>query len=331
MLNDLLENYFYLDKKKSKKFSFIFKIVLSIFIIVLILFTGIYSVGEQEQAVITTFGKPTIVSTPGLKFKIPFIQKMKKINTTIQGFPIGYDMETKNFIEDESLMITSDYNFVNVDFYLEYKIVDPIKALYQSKQPALILKTLAQSYIRDTIGTSKVDDVITTGKGEIQAEIKTKIMERLEQEDIGIQLINISIQDAQPPTTEVINAFKAVETAKQDKETTINQANKYKSQQLPKAEAQIDETIKIAEATKEARINEANGQVARFNSMYEEYMNYPLITKKRMFYETMEEILPNLKIVIDSGSSNIEKFLPLEQLTKETITIPTETQQKGEQ
>ncbi|MCI8649981.1 MAG: FtsH protease activity modulator HflK [Anaerotruncus sp.] len=275
---------------------------------------SVYSIREQEQAVVITFGTPSTVSTPGLHFKIPFLQRVHKVSTVINGFPIGYHQDTGESDESESLMITSDYNFVNVDFFVEYKVSDPVKYLYASQDPVLILKTLAQSYIRDTIGLYPVDNVITTGKNEIQAEIKDKLIERLERDDIGLQLVNITIQDAEPPTTQVLEAFKAVETAKQSKETSINNANKYQSEQLPAAAAQVDSIIKQAEATRQGRINEAEGQVARFNAMYEEYVKNPLITKQRMFYETMEEILPELKVIIDNGAGGVTKFLPLENM-----------------
>ncbi|MCH5272253.1 MAG: FtsH protease activity modulator HflK [Lachnospiraceae bacterium] len=287
--------------------------------VLILIFQSFYTIKEQEQAVVTTFGVPHAVSEPGLHVKIPFVQQVTKVNTTIKGFAIGYDETTNISREDESLMITSDYNFVNVDFYVEYKVSDPIKALYASEQPVSILKNIAQSCIRSVVGRTTVDSVITTGKGEIQAEIKERIIAELTAQDIGIQLINITIQDAEPPTTEVMEAFKAVETAKQGKETAINNANKYRNEKLPGAEAQIDRILKEAEAKKEARINEAEGQAARFNALYEEYIKYPLITKQRMYYETMEELLPDLKLIIDSGDSSVEKFLPLEPLTGNTV------------
>lgn len=286
--------------------------------VLILIFQSFYTIKEQEQAVVTTFGIPSTVSEPGLHVKIPFVQKVVKVNTTIKGFAIGYDEVTNVSREDESLMITSDYNFVNVDFYVEYKVSDPIKALYASEQPVSILKNIAQSCIRSVVGRSLVDSVITTGKGEIQAEIKERIIAELGVQDIGIQLVNITIQDAEPPTAEVMEAFKAVETAKQGKETAINNANKYRNEKLPGAEAQIDKILKEAEAQKEARINNAKGQAARFNALYEEYIKYPLITKQRMYYETMEELLPDLKLIIDSSSGSIEKLLPLEPLTGET-------------
>lgn len=300
-----------MEKKTSRVPKLFGTLVLIVVLAAVLLTQSLYSINEQEQAVVTTFGTPTTVSTPGLHFKVPFIQQVQKVSTVINGFPIGYYVDTKESIDQESLMITSDYNFVNVDFFVEYKVSDPVKFLYASKDPIGILKTLAQSYIRDTIGLYPVDSVITTGKNEIQGEIKEKLVERMEKEDLGIQLVNITIQDAEPPTTQVLEAFKAVETAKQSKETAINNANKYKSEQIPAANAKVDQILKQAESTKESRINEAEGQVARFNAMYAEYTKNPLITKQRMFYETMEELLPNMKVIIDDGSGATNKFLPI--------------------
>ncbi len=286
--------------------------------VLVILFNSFYTIKEQEQAVVTTFGVPSKETEPGLHVKIPFVQKVEKVNTTIKGFAIGYDENTSMSKEDESLMITSDYNFVNVDFYVEYKVSDPVMALYASEEPVKILKNVAQSCIRSVVGQYPVDSVITTGKNEIQAEIKERIIAELTKQEIGIQLVNITIQDAEPPTAEVMEAFKAVETAKQGKETAINNANKYRNEKLPNAEAQIDKILKEAEATKAGRINEAEGQTARFNALYEEYIKYPLITKQRMYYEAMEELLPNLKLIIDSSDGSVEKWLPLDSLESDS-------------
>lgn len=301
-----------MNQSNAKSVLRVVKIVAVVLFLLIFGFNCYYTIGEQEQAVVITFGKAEAVSTPGLHFKIPFFQRVKKVDTTIKGLSIGYDINTNMAVEEESLMITSDYNFVNVDFFLEYKVSDPIKALYASENPVLILKNMAQGCIRSVIGSYDVDSVITTGKSEIQGKIREELMTQLEDKDIGLQLVNLSIQDAEPPTTAVIEAFKAVETAKQGKETAINNANKYRSEQLPQAEAEVDQIKKQAEAEKQARINEAAGQAARFNSLYEEYIKYPLITKQRMFYETMQEVLPDLEVIIDNGDGGVQKILPLD-------------------
>ena len=305
--------------KKTQRFSRPVLVVIAVIIALVVsaLMNSFYELKEDEYAVITTFGKPSVVSTSGLKFKWPFIQNRTIVSKATKGFPIGYDMRTGNSIPTESVMITVDYNFVNVDFYVEYRVTDPVKYLYNSADPVGILKMLCQSYIRDTIGLYKVDDVITTGKSEIQAAIKEKILTRLEQEDLGITLVNISIQDAEPPTRQVQEAFKAVETAKQDAETATNNANKYANEVLPAAQADADEVLQQAEAYKTARINEANGQASRFAKLYEEYAKYPEITRQRLFYEAVSEVFPDMKIVITGkGSSDLTTVLPLDDFVQ---------------
>ena len=134
----------------------------------------------------------------------------------------------------------------------------------------------------------------------------------------------MTIQDSEPPTKEVMEAFKAVETAKQGKETAINNANKYRNEKLPGAEAEIDKIMQEAQAQKTQRINEANGEVARFNAMYEEYVKNPQVTRQRMFYEAMEDVLPRLKVVID-GTDQTSTILPLDSFTWGSV----ETQSPG--
>ncbi len=297
----------------KRKASIGVKVFLVVVVLLILAGNSYYTIQEEEQAVVCTFGSPKAVTTPGLHFKIPFVQTVTKVNTTIKGFTIGYSLAEENVTAaDDAMMITSDYNFINVDFYAAYRIADPVKALYASEDPVEILKNIAQNCIRTTIGSYTVDSVLTTGKNEIQANITQMILEKLESYDIGIQLISITIQDAEPPTEEVSNAFKEVETAKQGKETALNNANKYRNEQIPKAEANSDEIIQNAEAAKQERINEANGQVARFNSMYQEYIKYPEVTKKRMFYEAMEDILPDIKVVIESSDGTTSTILPLD-------------------
>nr|WP_243134770.1 FtsH protease activity modulator HflK [Murimonas intestini] len=289
-------------------------IVIAAVVLVFLGMGAFYQIQEQEQAVLITFGKPKAVTETGLHFKLPVIQQVKKVNTTIQGFPIGYDPATNEPLDSESVMITNDYNFIDVDFFVEYRISDPVQYLYASKQPEDILKNIAQGSIRTVIGSYKVDDVLTTGKSEIQAKIKEMILTKMEEQDVGIQLVNITIQDSEPPTVEVMQAFKAVETAKQGKETSLNNANKYRNEKLPEAEATADQIIKNAEAKKQTRINEAEAQVSRFDSMYAEYEKNPVVTKQRMFYEAMEEVLPGMKIIIDNGDG-VQKVLPLDSFT----------------
>ncbi len=304
-------------------------IVITVLILALtagLIVTSVYQLQEDEYAVITTFGKPSVVSTSGLKFRIPLIQRKTIVSKATQGFAIGYNLSNNASIEDESLMISVDFNFVNVDFYVEYRVTDPVKYLYNSREPVQILKMLCQSYIRDTIGLYGVDDVITTGKAEIQASIREKITARLEQEDLGISLVNIAMQDAEPPTTEVQQAFKAVETSKQEAETAINNANKYANEQLPAAKANADEILQSAEAYRQSRVAEAEGQASRFRELYAEYAKFPEITRRRLFYESISTVFPDMKIVImGKDGGKLETVLPLDSF----IRMPEEVGENG--
>lgn len=284
-----------------------------------IVFTGMYNIKEQQQGVVTMFGAVVRTDTAGLHFKLPLIQRVHKVDMTTHGTGIGYTVspEGQNIADTaDGVMITSDFNLINIDFYLEYRVSDPVAYLYHSKEPEIILKNIALASIRSTVVNYTVDEAMTTGKSAIQADVKAKMVEELAEQDIGLQVVNITIQDAEPPTAEIIQAFKSVETAKQGAETKINQARKYQSEQIPAAEAEADRIIQNAEAEKAARIAEAEGQVARFAKMYAEYANNPEITRQRLYYEVLEEILPGIKIYITDGDT--QTMLPLEPFNSAT-------------
>lgn len=284
--------------------------IIAVLIIIIFIFSAagssFYTLSETESAVITTFGRAGVNENKGLQFKIPFIQKVTKVSTTVRNFEVGYrEDEDGNYtnVENESIMITSDMNFIDIDFYVTYQVTDPLEYMYATEDPETVLKNIVQSTIRGTLSAYGVDSALTTGKSEIQQNIKTIVMDELEKQNIGLSLIDISIQDVEPPTSQIKEAFSEVENARQNKESALNEANQYRNEQIPAAEAKADKIVQKAEAQKTARINEANGQVARFNSEYSEYIKYPLITKQRMFYEAMEEIAPDLKIVINDDEN----------------------------
>ena len=297
-----------MTRDQQKKLSGFGKVGLAVVLALAVVLNGIYTLDETEDAVITTFGVPAIEEGSGLHFKIPFVQKIKKVSTETQGLRIGYD-EYDNTIENEALMITKDFNFINVDFYLKWQVVDPVAFVYAAEEPVTMLKTLAMSYIRDTIGSYGVDEVLTTGKAQIQAEIKEKLTKRMESEAIGVAVRNVSIQDCDPPTAEVVRAFKAVEDAKQNAETAVYNATADKNKRILNAEAEANQILENAQAEKTARIKEAEGEVAKFNAMYEEYIKFPEITKERMYYETMENLLPEVKVIIQDDSGKVVNVL----------------------
>lgn len=212
-------------------------------------------------------------------------------------------------------MITGDYNIVNVDFFVEYRISDPVQYLFSSNEPELILKNLIQSQVRNVVGSATVDAVLTDGKENIQMQVKDLVAQILSEYDIGLTLVEVRIQDAEPPTTDVIEAFKAVETAKQQAEAVVNNAMAYQNAQLPNAKAEADKLLQNAEYLKQKRVNEAVEAVAMFQAMYEEYKLNPDITLSRMYYEAISQILPGVKVFINTGSGdNVNMLLPLDEL-----------------
>ena len=306
-----------LDLQKIKKWSIIAAVV--IFVIIGIT-TCFYTVDDKQQAVVTTFGKVTDVTDAGLHFKLPFgIQKVDKVNVNVyQKIELGYTTDKNGVVvtnTSESTMITGDFNIVNVDFYVEYKITDPVKFLYSSNNPELILKNLIQSQVRNVVGSSTVDSVLTDGKENIQMQVKELVAQILAEYDIGLTLIDVRIQDAEPPTTEVNEAFKAVETAKQTAEAVVNEAKAYENAQIPNAEAQADKLLQNAEYLKTKRVNEAVEAVAMFEAMFVEYEQNPDITRSRMYYEAISKVLPGVRIYINTGDGqSVEMLLPLESI-----------------
>ena len=284
--------------------------------------TCFYTVDDKQQAVVTTFGKVTDITDAGVHFKLPFgIQQVRKVDVNVyQKIELGYSSDKYGYAtnETESSMITGDYNIVNVDFFVEYKISDPVQYLFSSNQPEVILKNLIQSQVRNVVGSSTVDAVLTDGKENIQMQVKDLVTAILQEYNIGLTLVDVKIQDAEPPTQDVVEAFKAVETAKQQAETVINDAKAYQNAQLPKAQAQADQLIQNAEYLRQKRINEAVEQVAMFQAMYEEYALNPEITRSRMYYEAISSVLPGVKLYINTGGegSNVQMLLPLDKLAE---------------
>lgn len=307
-----------MDLQKIKKWAIIAVVAI---VVIIGIATCFYTVDDKQQAVVTTFGKVTDITDAGLHFKLPFgIQKHKTVDINVyQKIELGYTTGADGLAvtnTSESTMITGDFNIVNVDFYVEYKISDPVKFLYSSNNPELILKNLIQSQVRNVVGSSTVDSVLTDGKESIQMQVKELVTQILAEYDIGLTLVDVRIQDAEPPTTAVNEAFKAVETAKQTAEAVVNEAKAYENAQVPNAQAQADKLLQNAEYLKTKRINEAVEAVAMFEAMFIEYEQNPDITRSRMYYEAISKVLPGVRIYINTGDGeSVDLLLPLESIT----------------
>ena len=174
--------------------------VIAALLVLAVALTCFYTVDDKQQAVVTTFGKVTDVTEAGVHFKLPLgIQKVEKVDVNVyQKIELGYSSSGNSYEvnDSESTMITGDYNIVNVDFFVEYKISDPVQYLYSSNMPELILRNLIQSQIRNVVGSSSVDAVLTDGKEGIQMQVKELVTEILKEYDIGLTLVDVKIQDA---------------------------------------------------------------------------------------------------------------------------------------
>ena len=311
---------------KKPSFKGLGKTIIVIAVLAAVVLAGLtcfYTVDDKQQAVVTTFGKVTNITDAGVHFKLPFgIQQVHKVDVNVyQKIELGYSSDGQYYEtnEAESTMITGDYNIVNVDFFIEYRISDPVQYLYSSNSPEQILRNLIQSQVRNVVGSSTVDSVLTDGKENIQMQVKDLVTQILQEYNIGLTLVDVKIQDAEPPTTDVIEAFKAVETAKQQAETVVNDAKAYQNAKLPDAQAQADKLIQNAEYLKQKRINEGVEAVAMFEAMYAEYALNPEITRSRMYYEAIAGILPGVKVYINTGSGeDVQMLLPLESIVETT-------------
>ena len=309
-------------KKKAIKIGIIVTAV--VIVLAVCLGSSFYTVDDKQQAVITTFGKVTDITEAGIHFKLPFIQQAHIVDVNVlRKLEIGYrsddnDATIVRTVENECKMITGDLNIVNVDFFVEYKVSDPVKYLFSAKDPEEILKNLVQSQIRNVVGSSGVDSVLTDGKVTIQQDIRDLTAKELEAYDIGLMLTDVKIQDAEMPTDEVNEAYKAVLSALQSKEATINLAQAYKESKIPEMEAEVKSITLNAEYDKQKRINEAKMQIAMFEAMYEQYKLNPGATRIRMYNEALQEFLPGTKVYIDtSEDGSMQKLLPVDTFTAE--------------
>jgi len=276
-----------------------------------------YTVQEHETAAILTFGKYTGEASAGLNWKLPYpIQKVIKVpaNQT-QRIHIGYREEKGKTIpvEEEALMITGDENIVSADAVVEWKISDVRQYLYNIDEPETFLRNAASSAIRSVIGSTPLDYAITEGKTEIQGKVKERLIDMQQRYETGIQVLDVKFQDIEPPEGEVQAAFKDVTNAREEKNTKMNVAAKYENDIIPKARGDAQAMLENAEGAKKTRVLNAQGDVAKFNAVYEEYVKNKGITEKRLVLETMEKVLPGAKVVITDGRGETVNYFPINE------------------
>ena len=281
------------------------------------LFTGVYMVGPDEIGVVRTFGEYTRVAQSGLNYHFPY--PIEQVNTPavteVKRIEIGFrTLRNGQYrsVEKESLMLTGDENIVDAEMIVQYKIKDPVAYLFNIMAPELTVRAAAEASLRTVVGRNKIDETLTTGKFKIQEETKSQLQAILDKYESGIHVVAVQLQDVSPPK-EVIGAFKDVASAKEDKNRMINQAEGYRNDVIPKARGEAEAMIRDAEGFREARIKRSEGDAEKFTTILKEYRKAKNITRKRLYLETMEKVLPGIEkiIVPDKDSGNILNLLNL--------------------
>jgi modulator of FtsH protease HflK len=292
------------------------------FLTLITLFTTVYTVGPEEVGVVIRFGKFERSVEPGLNFKIPFgIEKVEKIpverqlkqefgfRTTSSGVRSTY---SKAEFADESLMLTGDLNLADVEWVVQYRISDPYLFLFRVRNAEKTLRDMSESVVRKVVGDRTVNEVLTVGRMEVASTVEALLQELCNEYENGIKIDQVVLQDVNPPDL-VKPSFNAVNEAQQQRETLINQGQAEFNRVIPRARGEAQQTLQQAEAYSLTRINNARGETARFNSLYEEYIKAPDVTRTRLYLETMARIMPKIgnKIVVDENGNNV---LPLLQM-----------------
>lgn len=291
-------------------------------------YNGIYTIESGEETVITRFGEYARTETQaGLKWKIPLVEQRYTINvaevrrlefgfaTSKEGGP-GLLPEYDSRISDNSLMLTGDENLVNVEAIIQFRISDSKAFLFNVEDQFGTLNIIAVSTLRRSVANNNLDEVLTDNKVGIQQEIRDDLQGICNDYELGVQITAVQLQDVYPPQ-EVDDAFKDISRAKADKESKINEALSYANRAIPDARGEASKLISEAEAYKEDRIRRANGDVANFNAVYEKYVFGKAVTRKRLYLETLEEVLPGMEIYIVGEDDNTLKFLPLQSVAGE--------------
>ena len=281
-----------------------------------------YFVEPDEEGVVTRFGKFDRSSSPGLHFKYPSpiehatTPKITQVRRAEIGFRAAQGRPTQR-VPAESLMLTGDQNIVDINLVVQYRIMDSVQYLFNVRRPHKLIRDSAETVIRGIIGSKKIDEALTTGKAEIQVLAKDQIQVLLDKYKSGLQVVTIQLQDVHPPE-QVADSFKDVVRAREDKERMINEAQGYRNAVIPEARGQAAEIVRIAEGYREEKIKRAEGDAKRFLQQYQEYKKAPDITRKRIYLETMEKILPDIDKVI-MGNKKGGNVLPILPLGKNSI------------
>ena len=303
-----------------------FKLIRNILIGLLILiggFTSFYQVEPEEVALVLRFGEYVRQSGPGLHLKMPFgIEKAQKVPVQRQwkdefGFrtvQAGQRSQyaTRGYLE-EANMLTGDLNAANVEWVVQYRIIDPFKFLFQVRSPRSTFRAMSEAVMRRIVGDRTVNEVLTVGRAEVANQVQIDLQALCDQYDIGIKVDQVVLQDVNPPDP-VKPSFNEVNEAQQEREKLINQAQSEYNRVIPRAEGEALQTIQEAEGYALQRVNTARGDSARFVALFEEFRKAPEVTRTRLYLETMAEVLPQArnKVIVDADLQNLLPLLNLD-------------------
>lgn len=292
----------------------------------ILVFASFYTVEPEEVGVVQRFGEYQRTAEPGLNFKIPFVETTRIVpverqlkqefgyRTVESGIQTTY---TKAGYVDESLMLTGDLNLADVEWVVQYRISDPYNYLFKIRNPDQTLRDMSEAAMRQVVGNRTVNEVLTIGRASVAARVQEILQELNAEYESGIQIEQVVLQDINPPDP-VKPSFNAVNEAQQQRETLINQARSDYNRVIPRARGEAEQTIQQAEGYAINRTNTAEGEVAAFVRLHQEYTRAPEITKQRIYFETLQELLPTIgtKVITDQDGSNV---LPLLQMQMDGV------------
>jgi membrane protease subunit HflK len=276
--------------------------------------TMVYTVQPEERAVVKRFGAVIRTTAPGLHFKLPFgIDSVQRVATERVlkeefGFRTAAADEPSRYAErsfpDESLMLSGDLNIIDVEWVIQYRIADPIKFLYNMREPTRTLRDLSESVMRRVVGNNLGSEILTTARVEIANKTREEVQTAMDLYETGIHIITVELQNVVPPKA-VQPAFNQVNEARQEQERMINEATKQANEAIPRAKGEANRTIAEAQGYAAERTNQALGEAARFRSILAEYQEAPEVTRRRMYLETLSTVLPQIGsvLVIQEGQS----------------------------
>jgi len=303
------------------------RVITALIIILVLIFlaTGLYTIDPEEVGVIQRFGKYTSTTTPGLHFKIPFgvdnLTKVKVTNVYKEEFGfrtiqpgINSRFSSRDF-SSESLMLTGDLNIADLEWIVQYRVKDPVKYLFNVRDIEKTIRDGSEATIRQIVGDRSVDEVIVLSRKEINDLAQIKLQKLLDGYETGVEIVTINLQNVNPPD-KVKPAFDNVNSSKQEKERIVNEAWEQYNRVIPEARGKAKQTIQEAEGYAVNRVNRAQGEADRFNQIYQEYKLSKSVTRKRLYLETMQEIIPTIDklYIIDD---KLEGLLPLLNLAGE--------------